>query len=577
MIRRVTLALALMASVAVPTHLFAQSAAAEKIDDLKERVIKGIEQRAKLAQEMVDTQFSFGELGFQEIETSKYITGILEKNGFTVKRDVAGLPTGWIATWGSGKPVIALGSDIDGLPTTSQYPGVAYKRPMIEGAPGHGEGHNSGQAVNVIAAIALKEIMEQEKIPGTLMLWPGVAEELLAGKAYMVRDGVFKDVDAVLFTHVGDNLDVTWGQPNGTGMVSVEYTFKGETAHSAGAPWRGRSALDGVELMNVGWNMRREHLRPEQRSHYVITEGGDQPNVVPQEATVWYFIREQDFANISKNFEIANVISDAAAKMSDTSVSRKIVGTAALIAMAGSAGWSNLSETYRFLASAYLAQGQLPEALAAAQRALELGMSAGAQEYLAGAWRVLGLVAARLGAPVAVRSEAEPPTEAEINRALRAVKEKGKWETVFPGVVGLRLVGGPRPSDQVQEISLKIDPKHGDLAARPAHDDEDAIAYREVDTFDRYSLKLSKLGEKLGLTRHQGLAVIHALDLRSDPKCYREKRTANGHVQFQGLSNIALERAKNAVVDGLNVDQAVADYNTHVASRSKTAQRSGRG
>jgi aminobenzoyl-glutamate utilization protein B len=164
MIRRVTLALALAASVAVPTHLFAQSAAAEKIDDLKERVIKGIEQRAKLAQEMVDTQFSFGELGFQEIETSKYITGILEKNGFTVKRDVAGLPTGWIATWGSGKPVIALGSDIDGLPTTSQYPGVAYKRPMIEGAPGHGEGHNSGQAVDV-SRQSHSEIMEQERIP----------------------------------------------------------------------------------------------------------------------------------------------------------------------------------------------------------------------------------------------------------------------------------------------------------------------------------------------------------------------------------------------------------------------------
>jgi aminobenzoyl-glutamate utilization protein B len=121
MIRRVTLALALAASVAVPTHLFAQSAAAEKIDDLKERVIKGIEQRAKLAQEMVDTQFSFGELGFQEIETSKYITGILEKNGFTVKRDVAGL-TGWIATWGSGKPVIALGSDIDGFQRRRNIP-----------------------------------------------------------------------------------------------------------------------------------------------------------------------------------------------------------------------------------------------------------------------------------------------------------------------------------------------------------------------------------------------------------------------------------------------------------------------
>lgn len=177
----------------------------------------------------------------------------------------------------------------------------------------------------------------------------------------------------------------------------------------------------------------------------------------------------------------------------------------------------------------------------------------------------------------AVRGESEPPTEAEINRVLRTVKEQDKWEVAFPGVVGLRLVGGPRPSDQVQEISLKIDPKHGDLAARLAHEGEDAIAYREVDTFDRYSLKLSKLGEKLQLTRHEGLAVIHALDLRSDPKCYMEKRTANGHVQFQGLSNIALERARKAIAGGLDVDQAVADYNTHVAGKPKTARRSGRG
>src|SRR3712207_8337021 len=106
----------------------------------------------------------------------------------------------------------------------------------------------------------------------------------LGGKAYMVRDGVFNGVDAVLFTHVGNNLETTWGQPRGTGMVSVEYTYSGESAHSASAPWRGRSALDGVELMNIGWNMRREHLRPEQRSHYVIPDGGDQPNVVPSVA-----------------------------------------------------------------------------------------------------------------------------------------------------------------------------------------------------------------------------------------------------------------------------------------------------
>lgn len=302
---------------------------AAAVADLKKRAVEGVEARAKMAQEMTDSIFSFGELAFQEVETSRYITDILEKNGFTVERGIAGMPTGWVAKWGSGKPVIALGSDIDGLPKTSQMPGVAYQKPMIDGAPGHGEGHNSGQAVNVVAALALKEQMEKDKLPGTIMLWPGVAEELLAGKAYMVRDGVFKDVDAVLFTHVGNNLTTSWGQPNGTGMVSVEYTFKGESAHSAGAPWRGRSALDGVELMNIGWNMKREHLRPEQRSHYVIPDGGDQPNVVPSAATVWYFIRELDFENISKNFETANTMAEAAAKMSDTTVTRQIVGTAA--------------------------------------------------------------------------------------------------------------------------------------------------------------------------------------------------------------------------------------------------------
>lgn len=307
-----------------------QSAAlVERIAELKKRAVAGVEARAKLAQEMNDSIFSFGELAFQEFETSKYITDILEKNGFAVQRNVAGLPTGWVAKWGSGGPVIAFGSDIDCIPKASQKPGVAYREPMIEGAPGHGEGHNSGQALNVVAALALKELMEQEKIPGTIMLWPGVAEELLGGKAYMVRDGVFNGVDAVLFTHVGNNLETTWGQPRGTGMVSVEYTYSGESAHSASAPWRGRSALDGVELMNIGWNMRREHLRPEQRSHYVIPDGGDQPNVVPSVASVWYFIREQDFANIRKNFEIANTISEAAAKMTDTTVTRKVIGTAA--------------------------------------------------------------------------------------------------------------------------------------------------------------------------------------------------------------------------------------------------------
>src|SRR3546814_5804651 len=145
--------------------------------------------RAIDKQEINDSVFSFGELGFHEVETSRYLTETLEKNGFTVERGVAGLPTGWVARWTNGTdgPVVALGSDIDGIPKASQKPGIPWHDPLVPGAPGHGEGHNSGQAVNIVAALAVKELMEKEDIAGTLLLWPGVAEELVAGKAFMVR------------------------------------------------------------------------------------------------------------------------------------------------------------------------------------------------------------------------------------------------------------------------------------------------------------------------------------------------------------------------------------------------------
>ncbi|MGQ0814263.1 MAG: amidohydrolase [Gemmatimonadota bacterium] len=291
-------------------------------------VTADVEANRKLAQVMVDKIFSFSELGFHETETSRYIISILKQNGFRVREGISGIPTAWWAEWGSGKPVIALGSDIDAIPQASQKPGVAYRDPIVQGAPGHGEGHNSGQAVNVVAALALKRIMEREKIPGTIVLWPGVAEELVAAKAWFVRDGMFKNVDAVIFTHVDTNFSTPWGQPSGTGLVSVEFEFTGESAHGAGSPWRGRSALDAVELMNIGWNYRREHLRPEQRSHYVITDGGDQPNVVPPKASVWYYFREMDYQGIRKNFDIGVRIAEAAAKMTDTEVRHRILGTA---------------------------------------------------------------------------------------------------------------------------------------------------------------------------------------------------------------------------------------------------------
>jgi aminobenzoyl-glutamate utilization protein B len=303
-------------------------AAAPPLTGLKAEAVALVDGNAKLTQEIVDSLFSFAELGFQEFETQRYLTAILEREGFKVERGVSGLPTSWWATWGSGGPVIALGSDIDGIPKASQYPGVAYREPMIEGGPGHGEGHNSGQAVNITAALAVKRLMQRERLQGTLVLWPGVAEELLGAKAWFVRDGRFTGVDAVLFTHVSNNLSVSWGNPFGTGLVSVEYSFEGTAAHGAQDPWRGRSALDAVELMNVAWNYRREHLRPEQRSHYVIVDGGDQPNVVPSAATVWYFVREIEAAGVRENFATLDRIAEGAALMTDTTMRRRIVGAA---------------------------------------------------------------------------------------------------------------------------------------------------------------------------------------------------------------------------------------------------------
>ena len=236
-----TAAAAMAVSVsALPGHVSAQAGQAAaaapqaaapnpKLEQYKKDVGQEVDSQGEFIQKMNDQVFSFGELGFQEFETSKYLTGILKQNGFTVQENLAGIPTAWMASWGSGKPVIALGSDIDCIPQASQKPGVGYHDPIIEGAPGHGEGHNSGMPLQIAAALAVKKMMEREHLQGTLRLWPGVAEELLGAKAYYVRAGVFKDVDIALFAHVGSNMSVSWGDSSGNGLVSVEYNFKGES------------------------------------------------------------------------------------------------------------------------------------------------------------------------------------------------------------------------------------------------------------------------------------------------------------------------------------------------------------
>lgn len=207
MYHKITLMIA-MSLLLIPSAMQAQKkavSAGARIEALKSEARQKVQANAKLAQVMVDKVFSFAELGFQEVESSAYLADILEKNGFSVTYGISGVPTAWWATWGSGKPVIALGSDIDCIPKASQKPGVAYHDPIVPGAPGHGEGHNSGIPLNIVAALAVKDIMAREGIPGTLILWPGIAEELVGTKAFFTRDGYFDNVDLCIFTHVADN------------------------------------------------------------------------------------------------------------------------------------------------------------------------------------------------------------------------------------------------------------------------------------------------------------------------------------------------------------------------------------
>ena len=324
-------AASLVLMLAGATTAGAQPSAAQpdtRRDALKQDVIAEVEDLRELTQQIVDSVFGFSEIGFQEFETQRYLTAVLERNGFSVQRGVAGIPTSWIATWGSGGPVVALGADVDGVPTANQKPGVVTRAELVPGAPGHGEGHNAGPAVVITAAIAAKSVMMRERLPGTLIVWPGIAEELLAAKAHFVRADVFKSVDAVLYAHVNNVLATWWGDSGGSGLVSVEYSFAGESSHAAAAPWAGRSALDAVELMNIGWNFKREHLRLAQRSHYVVTHGGDQPNVVPPAASVWYYFRETDYERIKALWEAGNAVAAGAAMMTGTTVESRVLGSA---------------------------------------------------------------------------------------------------------------------------------------------------------------------------------------------------------------------------------------------------------
>jgi len=240
-----------------------------------------------------DKIWEYAELGLQEFNSSKLLADTLEAAGFKVERGLAGMPTCFVATYGSGKPVIGLLGEFDALPMISQKGRVPKKDPVVEGAPGHGCGHNAMCTAAAAAAIAVKEAMVAHGLKGTIKVFGSPAEEIVASRPYMIRAGLFEGVDAVIDNHSSSGFGTDYGV-SGNALYSVIFTFKGKTAHAAGAPWVGRSALDAVEITNVAANYLREHLPLSHRLHYVILEGGEAPNVVPDKASVWYYVRNTD-------------------------------------------------------------------------------------------------------------------------------------------------------------------------------------------------------------------------------------------------------------------------------------------
>lgn len=259
--------------------------------------------------------WEFAETGMLEYKSSRLLKSELEKAGFQIKSNTAGMPTAFVASYGSGKPVIGLLAEYDALPGLSQKISTV-KDALIPGGSGHGCGHNLLGTAAFGAAVAVKDFMEKNNIPGTLKLFGCPAEETLVGKVFMVREGLFNDVDAVVDWHPGDSTKVSYG--SSLAMNSFKVRFFGKTAHGAAAPWNGRSALDAVELMNDGVNMMREHIKPTARMHYVITNGGNVPNVVPDKAEVWYYVRDIKRESVDKLYQWVLKIAESAAASTQT-------------------------------------------------------------------------------------------------------------------------------------------------------------------------------------------------------------------------------------------------------------------
>jgi aminobenzoyl-glutamate utilization protein B len=283
----------------------------------KEAAFRWLDANADAMRKVSLDIWNASELALHEYKSSRELMAYLESNGFRVEKEVAGMPTAFVANYGSGKPVIAIYGEYDALAGLSQKAEASFS-PVKEGAPGHGCGHNLIGAGSAAAAVAVSKLMETGKIKGTLRFYGTPAEESVGGKGYMLDAGLFKDVDALIGWHPQDVTAASFQYSKAD--ASVRFKFKGVAAHASSAPQLGRSALKGVELTDVGVNFMREHFKEDARIHSVITNGGGQPNVVPALAESWYYIRANKHEDVADMLEWVSEIARGAAMMTRTQV-----------------------------------------------------------------------------------------------------------------------------------------------------------------------------------------------------------------------------------------------------------------
>jgi len=281
----------------------------------KRAAVASVETHAADLSGLSDKIWEYAETALREHKSSKVLADYAEQQGFTVTRGVSGMPTAFIARFGNGKPAIGIMGEYDALPGVSQK-AIPEKSPLVEGAAGHGCGHNMFGAASLGAALAIKEQIAAGKLKGTIVFYGTPAEEAVGGKSYMARDGVFNEVDVMFAWHPGDEsmADMTTSQA----MVDLMVEFKGQSAHAASDPWNGRSALDGALAFMNGVEMMREHMRSSSRVHYVVVDGGDVPNVIPDHAKVWIWARDQKRAEVDALYARIRKIAEGAALMTET-------------------------------------------------------------------------------------------------------------------------------------------------------------------------------------------------------------------------------------------------------------------